>query len=90
MNQHGALRAEPSEGARGATEDGPGLMGKGPKRFSARRKVQIVLRLLSGEDLELLSRELGVTAVRLHRWREQCLTAGQAKPINSLRQSLSS
>lgn len=37
-----------------------------------------ILRLLRGEDLELVSRELGVTAARLSRWREQFLRAGQA------------
>ena len=31
-------------------------------RFSAKRKSQAVLRLLRGEDLEALSREVGVTA----------------------------
>jgi transposase len=56
----------------------PGLVGKGPKRFSAQRKVEIVLRLLRGEDLELLSRELGVNAAWLSKWRAQFLTAGQA------------
>jgi hypothetical protein len=30
-----------------------------------------VLRLLRGEDLETLSRELGVTAATLSGWREQ-------------------
>ena len=49
-------------------------------RFSAPRKVQAVLRLLGGEDLELLSRELGVIAGTLFLWREQFLTAGQADP----------
>jgi transposase-like protein len=39
-------------------------------RFSAQRKVEIVLRLLRGEDLEILSREPGVTAARLLKWRE--------------------
>lgn len=68
----------PSEGGRRPTGDGPGLIGQGPKRFSARRKVEIVLRLLRGEDLELLSRELGVTAARLAQWREQFLKAGRA------------
>lgn len=34
--------------------------------------------MLRGEDLELLSRELGVTAARLSRWREQFLAAGRA------------
>ena len=47
-------------------------------RFSAPRKAQAVLRLLRGEDLELLSRELGVIAGTLSLWREQFLTAGQA------------
>ena len=46
-------------------------------RFSAPRKAQVVLRLLRGEDLELLSRELGVVASTLSLWREQFLTAGQ-------------
>ena len=34
-------------------------------RFSAKRKTEAVLRLLRGEDLEALSRELGVTAATL-------------------------
>ena len=33
-------------------------------RFSARRKRETVLRLLRGEDLESVSRELGITAAR--------------------------
>ena len=41
----------------------PGL-GRGG-RMSRRRKLGAVLRLLRGEDLELVSRELGVTAARL-------------------------
>ena len=35
------------------------------RRMSARRKQETVLRLLRGEDLELVSRELGVTAAEL-------------------------
>jgi len=46
-------------------------------RFSARRKSAAVLRLFRGEDLELLSREYGVTAARLSQWREGFLAAGQ-------------
>ena len=46
-------------------------------RFSVRRKSEAVLRLLRGEDLELLSREYGVTAGRLSQWREAFLAAGQ-------------
>ena len=48
-------------------KDDPGLVGKGSQRFPARCKVEIVLRLLRGEDLELLSRELGVTAARISK-----------------------
>ena len=47
-------------------------------RFSARRKTETVLRLLRGEDLELLSRELGVTAATLSTWRDDFLAGGQA------------
>ncbi len=46
--------------------------------FSARRKAEVVLRLLRGESLELLSRELGITAARLSSWREQFLQSGRA------------
>ncbi len=37
-----------------------------------------VLRLLRGEDLETLSRELGVTAAALSGWRDQFLEGGAA------------
>ena len=46
-------------------------------RFSARRKQEAVMRLLRGEDLETLSRELGVTAGTVSQWREQFLAGGQ-------------
>jgi hypothetical protein len=47
-------------------------------RFSARRKTDAVVRLLRGEDLETLSRELGVTAATLSSWRESFLDGGKA------------
>jgi hypothetical protein len=47
-------------------------------RFSSRRKTSAVLRLLRGEDLELVSRELGVTAATLSGWREDFPAGGQA------------
>jgi hypothetical protein len=46
--------------------------------MSARRKQSAVLRLLRGEDLELVSRELGVTAAELSAWRDAFLAAGEA------------
>jgi hypothetical protein len=36
----------------------------------------VVLRLLRGEAVEVLSRELGVEPYRLARWREKALTDG--------------
>ena len=48
-------------------------------RFSSKRKMEAVLRLLSGEDLDLLSRELGVTAATLSDWRSAFLAGGQAQ-----------
>lgn len=46
----------------------------GPKeRWSARRKREVVLRLLRGEPAEALSRELGVEIYRLEQWREKAL-----------------
>ncbi len=42
------------------------------------RKRESVLRLLRGEDLETVSRELGITAARVSQWRDQFLAAGEA------------
>jgi transposase-like protein len=47
-------------------------------RWSSRRKTEVVLRALRGEDLDALSRELGVTAGTIAQWREQFLAGGQA------------
>ena len=49
-----------------------------PGRFSARRKAEAILRLLRGESLDSLARELGVTAATLAHWREEFLGGGQA------------
>src|SRR5436305_4829121 len=48
------------------------------RRMSAGRKRAAVLRLLRGEDLELVSRGLGVTAAELSGWRDAFLAAGEA------------
>ena len=47
-------------------------------RFSAKRKTEAVLRLLRGEDLDALSRQLGVTAATLSAWRSSFLDGGTA------------
>ncbi|MFQ5601621.1 MAG: transposase [Candidatus Krumholzibacteriia bacterium] len=50
----------------------------GRGRFSVKRKTEAVFRLLRGEDLDTLSRELGVTAATLSSWRATFIAAGQA------------
>ena len=47
-------------------------------RMSRQRKTAAVLRLLRGEDLETVSRGLGVTAATLTQWRAAFLAAGEA------------
>jgi transposase-like protein len=46
--------------------------------MSRQRKRDAVLRLLRGEDLETVSRSLGVTAATLTSWRDAFLAAGEA------------
>ena len=58
----------------GAGAIGPGRGG----RMSRQRKAAAVLRLLRGEDLETVSRALGVTAATLTAWREAFLAGGEA------------
>ena len=44
-----------------------------PRRWSAKKKAQVVLRLLRGEPLDEVSRELGVEIHKLESWRDQAL-----------------
>ena len=46
-------------------------------RWSANKKLDVVLRLLRGEKLEEVSREVGVEAHRLAAWRDEFLDAGK-------------
>lgn len=45
-------------------------------RWSARRKQEVVLRLLRGEGLDALARETGQAAGTISGWREEFLQAG--------------
>jgi transposase-like protein len=67
----------PAQGARRATGEGSTNGSQKPGRFSARQKTEVVLRLLRGEPLDLVSRELGIPAARLTTWREAFLAVGQ-------------
>jgi transposase-like protein len=61
-----------------ATETiGAAGLGRGG-RMSRRRKRDAVRRRLRGEDLETVSRSLGVTAATLSGWRDAFLAAGEA------------
>ncbi len=48
------------------------------RRMSAKKKQEAVLRVLRGEDLEVVSREVGTTAADLSAWRDSFLEAGAA------------
>ena len=48
-----------------------------PKRWSAGRKAEVVVRLLRGEDLGEVSREIRVTPPELERWRRLFLEGAQ-------------
>ncbi|MBI3449271.1 MAG: hypothetical protein HY049_10195 [Acidobacteria bacterium] len=59
-------KAGETEGARRATGDPPSAPGSADSgRFGSQRKLDAVLRLLRGEQLDTLSCELHVTAARL-------------------------
>ena len=58
-------------------EGGVAALGRGGG-MSRQRKRDAVLRLLRGEDLETVSRSLGVTAATLSGWRDAFLAAGEA------------
>ncbi len=69
----------PTEGARRATgvgtdaaEMGSGALAPG-QRWSASRKRDVVLRLLRGEPLDAVSREVGVEVYRLEKWKTRAL-----------------
>lgn len=47
-------------------------------RWSSQKKTEVVLRLLRGEDLDAVSRELKVGAATLSRWRDEFVAGGRA------------
>lgn len=67
-----------SEGAGKATGETTERERTKQRRFSAGRKLAVVLRLLRGEDLDQVSRELGVGAGTLSAWREDFLAGGES------------
>ena len=49
-----------------------GALGPG-ERWSVRHKREVVLRILGGESLESVSREVGVELYRLEQWRDRAV-----------------
>jgi transposase len=76
MDEQRAAAARPG-GAERPQQSGAASPGRGG-RMSRQRKTAAVMRLLRGEDLETVSRSLGVTAATLTMWRDAFLAAGEA------------
>ena len=74
QNDKDMSAVSPVEGGRRPT--GTGETKATPKRFWAQHKTDAALRLLRGEDIETLSRELGVTAAKISQWRDTFLAGG--------------
>jgi hypothetical protein len=79
LKKSGIAGVEPGavEGARSATGSSPGTAAE-VKRWSASRKKEVVLRLLRGEPVDAISRELSVPIYRLEEWRERALAGMDA------------
>src|SRR5829696_3854260 len=75
-DQTNPVDGRPDEAAR-AREPGAAALGRGG-RMSRQRKTAAVLRLLRGEELKTVSRELGVTAATLTGWHDAFLAGGEA------------
>jgi transposase len=75
-DQTNPIEARPVQ-AVGTREAGAAALGRGG-RMTRQCKKGAVLRLLRGEDLETVSRNLRVAAVMLRGWREAFLAAGEA------------
>ena len=43
------------------------------KRWSARRKREVVMRMFRGESIDSISREIGIETYRLEEWRGKAL-----------------
>ena len=75
---HESLPAPPAAAQGGRSPTGAAAGGAGaplppPRRWHAARKVETVLRLLRGESLDALSRELALPIARLEAWHQEGL-----------------
>ena len=68
----GGVAPGATEGARSATGGEPGAAAE-VKCWSAGRKKEVVLRLLRGEPVDAISREVSVPIYKLETWRDRAL-----------------
>ena len=79
MDQSHSDKAEGAPACARNADAGAPAAGAGPeRRFSAQRKLAAVTRLLRGEPLETVARELNLTVARLSEWRDRALGAAEA------------
>ena len=79
MDQNQSFKPEGAPACAQNADAGAPSGGAGPeRRFSAQRKLAAVSRLLRGEPLETVARELNITAARLSGWRDRALLAAEA------------
>ena len=81
-DESGALGGEKRGRSPSGSEPNAGGLHEGPLpangRWSTRRKAKVVIRMLQGEPLDALSRELGVEVYRLEEWRDKALYGMEA------------
>jgi hypothetical protein len=77
MTMHNNIPSVAPDGTRRVTGDATARVDAKLIRFSAKKKTEVVLRLLRGEDIDLLSRQMGIPASRIAAWREAFLEAGE-------------
>jgi transposase len=70
----GEARPTLPTGEGGAATPSAGPLAPG-QRWSVARKRAVALRLIAGEPVELVSREIGVPVFKLERWREKAEAA---------------
>jgi transposase-like protein len=79
MDQNQSFKPEGAPACAQNADAGAPSGAAGPeRRFSAQRKLAAVSRLLRGEPLETLARELNITAARLSKWRDRALVGAEA------------
>ena len=76
MTKKHRIRLVDPQGGRSPTAGSASRQDRG--RWSSRRKTEVVLRILRGETLDALSRELGVSRGRLAEWRDEAIAAMRA------------